>query len=63
MDINKGDVVKLKSNGPAMTVENIDMDSRNEPRAWCSWFSGVAAEFSINRDSFPLSALKLLKNT
>ena len=33
MDLKIGDVVELKSGGPAMTVESIENN-----RVWCAWF-------------------------
>lgn len=37
---NLGDVVQLKSGGPAMTVTHVSTNSRDEPAAWCEWFTG-----------------------
>ncbi len=37
-----GDEVKLKSGGPAMTVEEV-----NEAGIWCVWFDGKKAERQI----------------
>ena len=33
-----GDVVRLKSGGPKMTVENIARDATGSLYAWCVWF-------------------------
>jgi uncharacterized protein YodC (DUF2158 family) len=33
-----GDRVRLKSGGPAMTVEDVGTDMANRPRVWCVWF-------------------------
>jgi uncharacterized protein YodC (DUF2158 family) len=53
-DIKAGDIVKLKSGGPTMTVEKIDMWN-GALRARCSWFNG-----SDNKYDFPsVVALKL----
>lgn len=35
-----GDVVRLKSGGPDMTVAELGMPE-GEPRVWCEWFSGT----------------------
>ncbi|HEV3110067.1 MAG TPA: DUF2158 domain-containing protein [Candidatus Binataceae bacterium] len=43
-----GDVVKLKSGGPLMTIEEIDGD-----RAHCLWFKGDKRETG----TFPLATL------
>jgi uncharacterized protein YodC (DUF2158 family) len=40
--LTAGDVVQLKSGGPAMTVELID-----GKRAYCIWFSGNRKEGSV----------------
>ena len=39
-EIKKGDVVKLKSGGPLMTVENIGAyeATGGQPGAYCVWF-------------------------
>ena len=41
-DIKKGDVVKLKSGGPVMTVQDIDDYSMKGTKedALCLWFDG-----------------------
>ena len=36
-----GDVVRLKSGGPAMTVTDIGDDSFGTMTVWCAWFEGV----------------------
>lgn len=44
-DIKVGDVVRLKSGGPNMTVSQIDKvyDTDEHLSAWCSWFEGTKA--------------------
>jgi uncharacterized protein YodC (DUF2158 family) len=41
MDIKAGDVVKLKSGGPKMTVEKIGLDSSGNATTFvqCCWFN------------------------
>lgn len=40
-----GDKVRLKSGGPAMTVEQVGNDSMtNDPMVWCVWFVGTKLE-------------------
>jgi uncharacterized protein YodC (DUF2158 family) len=34
-----GDVVKLKSGGPAMTVSRVG-EVNGKPTVWCDWFDG-----------------------
>jgi uncharacterized protein YodC (DUF2158 family) len=45
-----GDVVRLKSGGPAMTIEQVHAD-----KALCSWFEGS----KTHKQMFPLQALEL----
>jgi uncharacterized protein YodC (DUF2158 family) len=39
-EFKPGDVVVLKSGGPAMTVESIGRSEDGQPRARCTWFEG-----------------------
>lgn len=48
-----GDIVQLKSGGPAMTVSEEDDYSRSA--FYCVWFKGASKE----RGSFPADILKL----
>ena len=47
-----GDMVALKSGGPAMTIERFDTIG-GQPSAWCTWFDGAKR---IDQD-FVLAAL------
>jgi len=47
--INVGDVVKLKSGGPFMTVSIV-----NPTEVYCKWFD---TENHLNEDSFPKDSL------
>ena len=39
-EINKGDVVRLKSGGPNMVVDDVGEDSSGGgTRVWCEWFN------------------------
>lgn len=49
-----GDVVKLKSGGPAMTVNAVGEQFGGGIRVWCDWFEG-SKKFSSD---FEPSALK-----
>lgn len=35
-----GDVVKLKSGGPKMTVKGAGPNQSGDPTVWCVWFEG-----------------------
>lgn len=55
MAIRIGDVVRLKSGGPAMTVE-----SRDGTDWLCRWFD---SKKEIQRDSFPEASLQAVDQT
>jgi uncharacterized protein YodC (DUF2158 family) len=38
MNFKPGDVVKLKSGGPVMTVERVETESENRVFVYCVWF-------------------------
>ena len=42
MTFQIGNIVKLKSGGPEMTVQSIDSDS--SPYLYCQWFAGKKLE-------------------
>jgi len=48
-----GDVVRLKSGGPVMTITDVGKDS-GVPTAWCTWFTGNKQE----KRYFPLAAIE-----
>lgn len=48
-----GNVVCLKSGGPDMTVESVQVDQANGTSVTCIWF----VEQTLYRASLPLSAL------
>lgn len=56
-DIKIGDVVKLKSGGPDMTVMKIGKFGYDEhlQSAQCSWFK---SSNEVERDIFPIEALE-----
>jgi uncharacterized protein YodC (DUF2158 family) len=59
MDFAKGDVVHLKSGGPAMTVESVgQVHMTGEPGVWCVWFEHVGSKQVVQRDTFPPEVLK-----
>jgi uncharacterized protein YodC (DUF2158 family) len=52
MSFKVGDIVKLKSGGPDMTVTRIGT-AGEEPMAWCVWFEGSKDVYGL----FPPEAL------
>jgi uncharacterized protein YodC (DUF2158 family) len=52
MSFKVGDIVKLKSGGPDMTVTKIGA-AGEEPMAWCVWFEGTKDSYGL----FPPEAL------
>jgi uncharacterized protein YodC (DUF2158 family) len=55
-EFKPGDVVRLKSGGPKMTVDQIDASSSRKT-VWCDWFEG-SKKFS---DTFPPTSLEIPK--
>ncbi len=55
VNFNIGDVVQLKSGGPAMTITENDSGKN---RYFCNWFSGKNLITSV----FPGDALEIFKN-
>jgi uncharacterized protein YodC (DUF2158 family) len=54
MDFHAGDLVKLKSGGPVMTVERVGKASMTEEEAvWCVWFETVRNQRVGQRETFP----------
>jgi uncharacterized protein YodC (DUF2158 family) len=51
---NVGDVVRLKSGGPRMTVTECDLDNFDVMTVWCAWFEGVKA----HEGTFPALAVE-----
>ena len=49
-----GDVVRLKSGGPKMTVTEVGETMTGEMTVWCAWFVSTKQE----RGSFPLGAVE-----
>lgn len=46
--LNPGDIVQLKSGGPAMTVSRVVMQYGNPTGEYeCIWFKGASKEFGI----------------
>jgi uncharacterized protein YodC (DUF2158 family) len=53
MDYKEGDVVRLKSGGPRMTVTATG-DRMGTPSVWCTWFVGNKRD----SDVFPIGAVE-----
>ncbi len=51
VEFNPGDIVKLKSGGPEMTVqEEVNtMSGARSGKYWCQWFAGKKLEKGVRR--------------
>ena len=59
MSFNPGDLVRLKSGGPLMTVEQVGkLSYSNEDGVWCCWFEKVGAKQVVQRDTFAPALLE-----
>jgi uncharacterized protein YodC (DUF2158 family) len=52
-NLKAGDVVRLKSGGPTMTVESVG-ELHGAPTVWCTWFG---EQHKMERGDFPLDSL------
>jgi uncharacterized protein YodC (DUF2158 family) len=56
-----GDVVRLTSDGPTMTVEAIYQDKKTaQLMIWCRWFHGLEGQRKLKEEGFPPDALERL---
>ncbi|MDB5477217.1 MAG: hypothetical protein JWP49_2728 [Phenylobacterium sp.] len=54
-EFKKGDIVRLKSGGPLMTVTNVgEVHMTGAPSVWCSWFN---SKFEPNESVFPIETV------
>ena len=54
MEFEKGDLVRLRSGGPLMTVEDIgEKHMTGDQAVWCVWFEKVGNKQVVQRDTFP----------
>ena len=54
MEFKPGDLVRLKSGGPLMTVEQVGEKALTGGEAvWCVWFEKVGNKQEAKRDDFP----------
>lgn len=52
MSFNPGDLVRLKSGGPLMTVEQVGkLSQTGEDGVWCVWFEKVGSKQTVQRDT------------
>lgn len=59
MSFSPGDLVRLKSGGPLMTVEQVGKLSHTEEDAvWCVWFEKVGSKQTVQRDTFAPALLE-----
>lgn len=57
-EITAGDIVRLKSGGPEMTVAQTGETSMSSAmHAWCDWFVNDKAPWKKETDVFPLTSL------
>jgi uncharacterized protein YodC (DUF2158 family) len=59
--MNVGDIVKLKSGGPSMTVDAIgpDLDNGDETVAFCQWFGSSIGPAGLYSDTFNVKTLTI----
>lgn len=55
-EIKIGDVIRLKSGGPRMTVSEVDEDSGGTMSVWCEWFDEKNV---AQRGTFSLTSVAL----
>jgi uncharacterized protein YodC (DUF2158 family) len=58
MDFKPGDVVRLKSGGPRMTVEQVGKTQFGDDGVWCVWFETSGSRQVAKRETFPPVALE-----
>lgn len=58
MNLEKGNVVRLKSGGPDMTIDNIDLSPLSD-HVRCIWFSG----HELRSGNFSSASLEIVKPT
>lgn len=51
-----GNVVRLKSGGPLMTVEQVGQDAAGRDRVWCKWFDKNS---NPQTETFPPETIQL----
>lgn len=51
MEFKPGDLVRLKSGGPRMTIEQVGEQAMTEG-VWCVWFEQVGNKQVVKRETF-----------
>lgn len=66
MEFNPGDVVRLKSGGPIMTVSSVGSTATKAKlgaqMVQCEWFNQVDKAFEVKSASFSVHSLRLFQN-
>jgi uncharacterized protein YodC (DUF2158 family) len=59
-EFQPGDVVRLKSGGPLMTISSLGMERATSTTqgAYCSWFEATKGKQQKEQGWFPLTSLK-----
>ena len=62
MEFKEGNVVRLKSGGPDMTVEQVGEQHMfpGKTVVFCVWFEIVSKQRVVKRDSFPPATLEVV---
>lgn len=59
MDFKTGDLVRLKSGGPVMTVDSVGEGTYDpRPHAWCVWFEKVGSKNNVNKQAFHVETIE-----
>lgn len=63
MEFQLGDVVRLKSGGPKMTVSSVSTRAKlGAQTVQCEWFTQLAQGFELKSGSFAIHTLQLVQN-
>jgi len=58
-EFKAGDVVKLKSGGPVMTVTQAGTQAMTGKKlVWCTWFAASKGEHKLEKGEFPPESLQ-----
>jgi len=52
MESVAGDLVRLRSGGPLMTVEQVGKTTFDEDGVWCTWFERIGKRQVVQRETF-----------